>query len=232
VDVQQGATFTAPALTKSGCSDELQGATFTAPALTEVSGSVDVRQGATFTAPALTKSGYVYVQQGATFTAPALKDVDHVVCEGEFLGEQITVIDEIGCVVLSAKIKDGISIRRCRKAAFKDGKLSGEKFYVASKGEHNAHAETIQAAILELEFKAGTRDISEYRNMPLTTKKSPQQWAFVYRMVTGSCQYGVQRFMEEKGTLKKSYTLKEIVEQTRGAYGSEMFKGVVTGEAA
>jgi hypothetical protein len=73
VYVQEGATFTAPALTKSGSVYVQEGATFTAPALTEVSGSVYVRQGATFTAPALTEvSGSVYVRQGATFTAPAL----------------------------------------------------------------------------------------------------------------------------------------------------------------
>ena len=72
--IPDGATFTAPALTKvSGCVYVQQGATFTAPALTE-SGSVYVHRGATFTAPALTKvSGYVEVHQGATFTAPALK---------------------------------------------------------------------------------------------------------------------------------------------------------------
>jgi hypothetical protein len=73
VDVQQGATFTAPALAKSGSVDVQKGATFTAPALVEVSGYVDVQKGATFTAPALVEvSGYVYVQTGATFTAPAL----------------------------------------------------------------------------------------------------------------------------------------------------------------
>jgi DUF4097 and DUF4098 domain-containing protein YvlB len=77
VDVQQGATFTAPALTEvSGSVYVREGATFTAPALTEVSGSVDVQQGATFTAPALTEvSGSVYVREGATFTAPALTEV-------------------------------------------------------------------------------------------------------------------------------------------------------------
>jgi hypothetical protein len=76
VYVQEGATFTAPALVEvSGSVDVQKGATFTAPALVEVSGSVFVQEGATFTAPALAKSGYVYVQEGATFTAPALVEV-------------------------------------------------------------------------------------------------------------------------------------------------------------
>ena len=46
-------------------------ATFTAPALAK-SGSVEVRENATFTAPALAKYGYVDVSEGAIFTAPAL----------------------------------------------------------------------------------------------------------------------------------------------------------------
>jgi heme oxygenase len=72
IDVQEGATLTAPALTKSGSIYVRQGATLTAPALTEVSGYIDVQEGATLTAPALTKSGSIYVQEGATLTAPAL----------------------------------------------------------------------------------------------------------------------------------------------------------------
>jgi len=74
--VQKGATLTAPALTEvSGSIDVQKGATLTAPALTEISGSIYVRQGATLTAPALTKSGYIDVYQGATLTAPALTEV-------------------------------------------------------------------------------------------------------------------------------------------------------------
>ena len=73
VYVREGATFTAPVLTKCGTVDVRKGATFTAPVLPEVSGYVDVREGATFTAPVLTEvSGYVNVMEGATFTAPVL----------------------------------------------------------------------------------------------------------------------------------------------------------------
>ena len=57
VDVQQGATFTAPVLAKTGSVYVQQGATFTAPVLAEVTGSVYVQQGATFTAPKLNRGG-------------------------------------------------------------------------------------------------------------------------------------------------------------------------------
>jgi hypothetical protein len=85
VDVQQGATLTAPALVEvDGYVDVRQGATLTAPALAKC-GSVYARQGATLTAPALAKCGSVDVQQGATFTAPALVEVDgYLFCEGVF----------------------------------------------------------------------------------------------------------------------------------------------------
>ena len=54
-----------------------------------------------------------------------------------------------------------------------------------------------------------------------------KQMAMVYRAITGACQYGTKQFIESKGGLKKKYTLKEILEQTNGAYGSERFKEVV-----
>jgi len=83
VDVRQGATFTAPKLTKAGSVDVREGATFTAPELTEVAGSVYVCEGATFTAPVLAKAGYVDVCEGATLTAPVLAKAGSVyVCEG------------------------------------------------------------------------------------------------------------------------------------------------------
>ena len=85
----------------------------------------------------------------------------------------------------------------------------------------------MREAVEELMFKAGKRDVEQYKNMPLETEKSPQEWAFVYRMVTGACQHGTKHFMESKGVLKSSYTLAEIIEQTQGAYGHEEFKKVV-----
>jgi heme oxygenase len=55
LDVSEGATLTAPALTTTGWLAVREGATLTAPALTQVTGWLDVREGATLTAPALTR---------------------------------------------------------------------------------------------------------------------------------------------------------------------------------
>jgi hypothetical protein len=93
-------------------------------------------------------------------------------------------------------------------------------------GKH-AHGETIKQARESLAFKTARRDVDQYRGMKLTTKKTPAEWAFVYRVITGACQSGTQHFIEMKGKLKAKYTLAEIIEQTRGAFGSERFREVV-----
>jgi hypothetical protein len=230
VDVRQGATLDAPVLTSIGGSVYVrQGATLDAPVLTSIGGYVYVRQGATLDAPVLTSiGGYVDVYEGATLDAPVLTSVEHYRHEATFLGHDVKVFDGIGCVVMSEKTRDDIKIMSCRKASFKDGELIGERMYVVSKGEHNAHGETIEEALSDLAFKSADRDIDTYRNMPADTVKTPHEWAVVYRVVTGACKYGTEQFMKSKGELKDTYTLAEIVAMTQGAYGSDRFREVVS----
>ena len=103
-----------------------------------------------------------------------------------------------------------------------------EILFIAFDADGNsAHAETIKQAIDELAFKTASRDVEQYRNMKRSTKKTPEEWAFTYRIITGACQAGTKSFMTSKGKLKKTYTLTEIIEQTRGAYGFERFIAVV-----
>lgn len=46
-----------------------------------------------------------------------------------------------------------------------------------------------------------------------------------YRVITGACSAGTRNFCENILTVKKNkYTIKEIIELTRGQYGSEIFK--------
>ena len=48
----------------------------------------------------------------------------------------------------------------------------------------------------------GYRDVEQYRDMPPTTRKTPQEWAVVYRRVTGACRFGTEDFMARKGKLE------------------------------
>ena len=226
ISISQGTRVSLPALAEvSGSVNVYDGATFTADALAEVSVSVYVYDGATFTADALAEvSGSVNVYDGATFTAKALRTIGHLSYETTIFGHEVKVYDGIGTVTVSAKTRDEMTIRRCRKAQFENGELIGEKMYVVSRGDHNSHGETLKSAIADLAFKTADRDISIYRGMPTDTSNSPEDWAVIYRVITGACRMGVEGFMKDHSRVKEEYTLSEIIEATRGAYGSEQFR--------
>ncbi len=214
----KGATL--PMLVESGSLYiEAEGASL--PVLAKVSGSVVIEaKGASL--PALAKvSGSVDIRpEKADFQAPKLyaKGFDN-----------FRFYDGISYIVLSSRKKGDVEILSCRRAQIKAQKIIGEKLFIAKKGDQTAHALDIKTALEELAFKTGERDIEQYKNMPKSTCKSPQDWAYVYRMVTGACQYGTKDFMERKGKLKKTYTLSEILEETKGAFGHEAFRRVVAG---
>ncbi len=193
-----------------------------------VDGVVAIPRGEVVRLPALAEvSGYVDVSENAAFTAPALVTIGHVAYNTEMFGHIIQVYDGIGTVTVSEKTRDGITIRSCRKAQFTDGNLVGENMYVVSKDEHNAHGETLSAALSDLAYKTADRDLSQYQNMPIDTVKTPYEWATAYRVVTGACQMGTEAFIKQQGGLKDAYTLSEIINITRGAFGSDRFRKVV-----
>lgn len=132
----------------------------TLDALTEVAGSVCVEKGADVSFPALAEvTCDVYVWKGANVSFPALVTIGHVAYETEIFGHEIKLFDRIGCKVLSKKIKDGNTIRYCQRSKFKDKKLIGDKFYIASSRSNHAHANTVGEAIQDLHFKSGNHDV-------------------------------------------------------------------------
>ncbi len=185
--------------------------------LTEVTGDLYINASAKLDA-LKSVGGDLYINASAKLDAPALYPKGF---------NNFKVYDNIACVVLSSKKKGGIEILSCRQAKIKQQKLIGEKLFVAKKGSATAHAHNIKTALEELAFKLGNRNIDQYKNMPMHTRKSPEDWAFVYRMVTGACQYGTKQFIEAKGELRRTYTLAEILDETKGAYGHNTFAKVV-----
>lgn len=104
-----------------------------------------------------------------------------------------------------------------------------EIIYVAKQGNITAHAKTARKAVEELIFKDANRDVSQYQNMPLDTTHTPKDWAFIYRYITGACKTGVRMFLKGK-QLKKTYTLEEILQETKGQYRFKRFKEITRGE--
>jgi hypothetical protein len=70
-----------------------------------------------------------------------------------------------------------------------------------------------------LRFKMAERNIDEYRNLTSDSVLTFEEAVMMYRVVTGSCQYGVNRFLEEKKIEEKDYTVAEILSLTKGSYG-------------
>ena len=185
--------------------------------VSEVTGNLSINSDAKL--DALTSvGGYLYINSDTKLDAPEL----YAKGFGNF-----RVYDYIACVVLSEKEKGEIKILSCRQARIKKGTLIGEKFFIAKKGELTAHAADIKNALEELSFKTGERNVEQYKDMPVDTIKTPTEWAFIYRMITGACAYGIDQFMKSKGKLKKKYTLAEIIDETRGAFGHDVFTKIV-----
>jgi hypothetical protein len=70
---------------------------------------------------------------------------------------------------------------------------NGGLSYLVSDGQGNsAHGKTIKNARDDLAFKLISKDVEQFKNMPLKTTKTPQEWAMVYRAITGACQYGTK----------------------------------------
>jgi hypothetical protein len=131
---------------------------------------------------------------------------------------EVDFTDNVFSYVLSSK--SGV-----KKLKTEHGKI----LYVVTSGEFSAHGKTIKEAREALIYKTQSRDVSEYKNMPKDTVKTPKEWAAIYHVVTGACIAGCENFIQGKGKLKKTYTLAEILEETKGAYASETFRKVVMG---
>jgi hypothetical protein len=99
--------------------------------------------------------------------------------------------------------------------------ISPYKTVVARKDDTFAHGESIREAIKELRFKMAKRDVEEYRNLGMESVLTFEEAVMMYRVITGSCQYGVNRFLEENKIEEKDYTVAEILSLTKGSYGHE-----------
>ncbi len=98
-----------------------------------------------------------------------------------------------------------------------------KKTYLIEQDGVFAHGDTIKEAQDALLFKTADRDTSQYEGLKLDTVKTPIEWAICYSAITGACDTGTQYFMEKR-ELKETYTLAEILEETKGQYQYEVFK--------
>lgn len=98
-----------------------------------------------------------------------------------------------------------------------------EIVYVAEKDRFSAHGETIHKAIEDLQFK-----ILQGRNLKEHIQRIKQQGymnANDYRLITGACREGTDRFLQEHGlTWEDTMPVEQVLEITKGRYGFDKFR--------
>ena len=102
------------------------------------------------------------------------------------------------------------------------GKIPGVN--VVSDGNNYAHCRTIRDGIADLIFKAAKdRGAEQYKTLTPDSVLKTEEAITMYRIITGACQQGTARFVESIGNLKDEYTVREIIEMTKGQYGADRF---------
>ena len=105
--------------------------------------------------------------------------------------------------------------------------INGTKtFFIATDGNGKyAHGDTIHEAKKDLIYKISNRDKSKYENLTLDSELTFEEAIECYRVITGACSFGTKDFVENYLSEKKGkYTIREMIELTKGRYGNETFE--------
>ena len=128
---------------------------------------------------------------------------------------------------------DGIltHIKREKQVHTEDGDFT---FYVGKipgcnvvyDGTFYAHAATLREGVQDILFKrAKDRGAEAYKQYGLNDRIDTKDAIVMYRIITGACRRGTQQFIDSlPNRLKESYTIREIMEMTKGRYGSDTFR--------
>ena len=135
---------------------------------------------------------------------------------GDWLERGWVVADGIRQKLISQKSQGEVTIYKTEEF------LTKEIFYVAQKGDKFAHAKTTAEAIKDLRYKISDRDLSDFNSWKLTDKKSTDELIEAYRVITGACSEGTKMWCEGRN-LKDKYSIKEVIDLTKGSYASGQF---------
>ena len=103
--------------------------------------------------------------------------------------------------------------------------------YVIEKDGVYSHGDTVKEAKESFIYKISNRDTSSYENYTKDTIVSFEEAIKMYRAITGACEAGTRHFVESLDKVKKEYSIAEIIEITKGQYGSEEFKNFFEGKS-
>ena len=88
-----------------------------------------------------------------------------------------------------------------------------------------SHGDTLHDAKEDLVYKISNRDKSAYASLTLDSVLTHAEAIEAYRVITGACSAGTKAFVTslDPKQLKDSYTIREIIELTKGNFGAEAF---------
>ena len=120
--------------------------------------------------------------------------------------------------ILSKILEHKGNVWRCM-----DLSVDKEHFLVTDGEGHYAHGTTIQLAKADLRFKVSHRSLTQYQSLTLDDSLSFEEAYTCYREITGACRFGTDQFIQSLPEVKESYTIREILELTKGMYGHQSF---------
>ena len=103
-------------------------------------------------------------------------------------------------------------------------KIKGEKAYIVRDNKNYSHGFTIKEARDSLVYKLTNKNIKQYKNMNINTILSFKDCIQMYRSITGACEFGTKNFVLSLKIKKKKYSIKEVIEITKGQYGNDIVK--------
>ena len=98
-----------------------------------------------------------------------------------------------------------------------------EETYLIKSGDKYSHGKTLKQAKDSLIYKLADRDTSKYKDLTLKSILTKDEAIVCYMAITGACESGTKYFVERQEKLKTKYSIKEIIEATKGQYGNNSF---------
>ena len=128
----------------------------------------------------------------------------------------VDISDGIKNIKISEKKRDGITIIKAI-----DFYNTDEECYIVKEGELNAHGETLQQALEDLQYKKIKSE--EVQAIVKEIKKTGKVNKAQYRAITGACQYGTNKFCEEHSITVDEIELSELKKILIDDYGARRF---------
>ena len=100
---------------------------------------------------------------------------------------------------------------------------SSKQSYLIENNGNYSHGATLKEAREDLIYKISNRDTSKFKDSTLESILKKDEAIEMYMTITGACEEGTKYFVDSN-KLKTKYSVKEIIDLTKGQFGNETFK--------